>query len=326
MAASEEPLSPEEASRGTGGPVYRVRGEMISPDMRERRGTMRFVGRWASAGVMMLFSLLAAQDVASWGDTGHHIICEIAFQELTPQARTRVIQLLRQDPDFMLFSKACTWPDHPRKRASEHFVNLPRSAAQIGDDPCPLDDICVVTAIDADFAALSQASASEAEKLAALKYLGHWVGDVHQPLHVSFKDDRGGNAIDEQGPCADNLHAVWDTCIIERGLGRDVRHTAAELRSRVTEAEHAAWTGTGAKEWANESFMITTAEMVRYCVRTETGCWYEQDNEVLDLDEAKKVVIVDEAYLDTHLPIVKQRLTQTGIRLGHLLNRALDRE
>jgi S1/P1 Nuclease len=287
---------------------------------------MRSVGRWASAGVMMLFSLLAAQDVFAWGDTGHHIICEIAFQELTPQARARVIELIQHDPNFMLFSKACTWADHPRTRASEHFVNLPRSAASIGDDPCPLDDICVVTAIDQDMAVLSQASASEMEKLTALKYLGHWVGDVHQPLHVSFTDDRGGNAIDEQGPCADNLHAVWDTCLIARTLGRDVRHIAGELRSRVTAAERAAWTDTGAKDWANESLPITTAETVRYGVRTETGGWDEADNEVLDLDEAKTVVTVDEASLDTHLPLVTQRLIQAGIRLSHLLNRALGGE
>jgi S1/P1 Nuclease len=119
---------------------------------------------------------------------------------------------------------------------------------------------------------------------------------------------------------------VWDTCLIKRTLGRDIRHIAAELRSRVTEAERAAWTGTGAKDWANESFLITTAETVRYCVRTETGCWYEADHEVLDLDEEKKVVTVDEAYLDTYLPIVKQRLTQAGVRLGHLLNQALGGE
>jgi len=117
--------------------------------------------------------LFGARDVYAWGDTGHQLICEIAFQELTPQARARVIQLLQRDPDFKLFSKACTWPDHPRKRASEHFVNLPRSATHIGDAPCPVDDTCVVTAIDADFAVLSQASASEMDKLAALKYLGH---------------------------------------------------------------------------------------------------------------------------------------------------------
>ena len=93
--------------------------------------------------------------------------------------------------DFTLFSKACTWPDRPRKRASEHFVNLPRAAIGLGDDPCPMGPPCVVTAIDADLAILSQADAPAPARLAALKFLGHWVGDVHQPLHVSFKDDRG---------------------------------------------------------------------------------------------------------------------------------------
>jgi hypothetical protein len=215
---------------------------------------MTFVGRWAQAGLVMFLGLLSARDVDAWGDTGHHIICEIAFQELTPQARAQVIKLLQRDPDFTLFSKACTWADHPRKRASEHFVNLSRSSAQIGDDPYPLDNTCVVTAIDTDFAVLSQASASEVDKLAALKYLGHWVGDVHQPLHVSFKDDRGGNAILEQGPCRGDLHAVWDSCIIERTLGKDIRHIASELRSRVTDAERAAWTSTGAKAWATNPF------------------------------------------------------------------------
>jgi hypothetical protein len=91
----------------------------------------------------------------------------------------------------------------------------------------------------------------------------------------------------------------------------------------VTAAERAAWTDTGAKAWANESLLITTAETVRYGVRTETGGWDEADHEVLDLDEAKTVVTVDEASLDTHLPLVTRRLTQAGIRLGHLLNRAL---
>jgi hypothetical protein len=237
-----------------------------------------------------------------------------------------VTQLLAHDPDFTLFSKACTWPDHPRKRAGEHFVNLPRSAAQIGDDPCPLDEACVVTAIDADVAVLSRADAPAMDRLVALKYLGHWVGDVHQPLHVSFQDDRGGNAIAARGPCGDNLHAVWDTCIIERKLGRDVRHVAGELRSRVTDAEWAAWTRTGAKDWANESFAITTTESVRYCVRTETGCWYEADNEALDPDEGQKVVTADEAYMDAQLPTITQHLTQAGIRLGHLLNRVLGGE
>jgi S1/P1 nuclease len=139
---------------------------------------------------------------------------------------------------------------------------------------------------------------------------------------LSCTDDRGGNAIDGQGPCADNLPAVWDTCFLERRLGRDIRPIAAALRSRVTDDARAVWTRTGAKDWAHESLLITTTETVRYCVQTETGCWYEAENETLDPDEAKKVVTVDEAYIDAHLPIVTRRLTQAGIRLGHLLNRA----
>jgi hypothetical protein len=157
------------------------------------------IGRRATAGVVILFGLLGARDVYAWGDTGHQIIGEIAFQELNPQARAQVEQLLQHDPDFTLFSKACTWPDRPRKRASEHFVNLSRAATLIEDAPCPLDDRCVVTAIEADGAVLSQTSASAMDRLAALKFLGHWGGDVHQPLHVPFKDDRGTTPLLNRG-------------------------------------------------------------------------------------------------------------------------------
>jgi S1/P1 Nuclease len=141
---------------------------------------------------VVLLALLTAPQVHAWGDTGHQINGETAFRELHPQARAAVRQLLERDPDFSLFSKTCTWSDHPRKRSAEHFVDLPRTAAQLENDPCSRDDICVVTAIDAHVAVLSRASASEAEKLTALKYLGYWVRDVHQPLPVSFKDDRVG--------------------------------------------------------------------------------------------------------------------------------------
>jgi nuclease S1 len=284
---------------------------------------MRVVQHAVALGCVVLLSALLARDVEAWGDMGHAIICEIAFQELHPHAREAVQRLIQQDPDYTLFSKACSWPDHPRQRAGEHFVNLPRSATGLGDNPCPVDAPCVVTAIAADFAALTQAGATDAEKLTALKFLGHWVGDVHQPLHVSFKDDKGGNDIHEEGPCADNLHAVWDTCIIQRKLGTNVRRIATTLREPVTAEQRTQWTSTSATDWANESFVITVSEDVEYCVTTATGCLYEEDNEVYDADEDQKVVTVDEAYMTRHLPTITQRLTQAGIRLGALLNQAL---
>ena len=144
-------------------------------------------------------TLCPIRSALAWGDTGHRIVCEIAFQELTDTARQRVKQLIRLDHEFSRFSDACTWPDHPRKRADEHYVNLPRDAVGIGADECPMADRCVLTAIDRDLAVLSSPTASDQDQLDALKFLGHWVGDVHQPLHVSFEDDRGGNGVGVAG-------------------------------------------------------------------------------------------------------------------------------
>ena len=183
--------------------------------------------------------------------------------------------MIDRDPEFDTFAESCAWPDHPRRRATEHYVNLPRDADGLEEDPCPLATECVVSAIEQDLAVLSSPSATEQERLEALKYLGHWVGDVHQPLHVSFEDDRGGNSIGVSGGlCSWNLHAVWDGCIIEQGLPGDPYTLARQLLDEVTDEERAAWQGSSPIDWANESFAISISPEVQYCVGTDTGCWY----------------------------------------------------
>jgi len=274
-------------------------------------------------GIILVLLALSANSVLAWGDTAHRIICEIAFKELNSQARDEVKRLIRLDPVFFTFSGSCIWPDHPRKRSREHFVNLPRIATQLGTDPCPLADKCVVTAIESDLQVIANAGDSDSSKLDALKFLGHWVGDVHQPLHVSFKDDRDGNRIKEARPCKRNLHSVWDGCIIETKLGTDIRSIATDLRGAVTPADRTEWNSTGPKSWANESFKITTSEAVGYCVKKDGACWYAADNRELDSNEEKRVVVVDDAYMERQLPTIKKRLTQAGVRLGHLLNHAV---
>ena len=85
---------------------------------------------------------------------------------------------------------------------------------------------------------LTLSTATEWEQLESLKYLGHWVGDIHQPLHVSFEDDRGGNDVGVSGTlCRWNLHAVWDSCIIEQGLPGDPFSVARDLLDEVTDEE-----------------------------------------------------------------------------------------
>jgi len=275
------------------------------------------------ASTVLFLVILSANSVLAWGDTAHRIICEIAFKELDSQAKAEVKRLIRLDPVFFTFSGSCIWPDHPRKRSREHFVNLPRSATQLENDPCPLADQCVVTAIEADLKIVADAGATDTRKLDALKFLGHWVGDVHQPLHVSFKDDRGGNRIKEARPCKRNLHAVWDGCIIETKLGTDIRSIARALRGAVTPADRTQWNSTDSKAWANESFKITTSAAVGYCVKKDGACRYAADNGELDSNEEKRVVVVDDAYMERQLPTIKERLTQAGVRLGHLLNHAV---
>ena len=137
----------------------------------------------------------------SWGDHGHKVVCEIAFRLAMPATRSRIRRLIQNDPQFDFFKDACTWPDHPRRRASEHFINLPRTAEGLTSDECPLASQCTLTAIENDIALFASSAARRIDKLDALKFLGHWVGDLHQPLHVSFEDDRGGNEIAVHGEC-----------------------------------------------------------------------------------------------------------------------------
>src|SRR5882757_3832462 len=141
------------------------------------------------------FVAIAVRDAWAWGDEGHQIACEIAMRLAQPSTRAEIQKLIGTDEQFNTFSDSCTWPDHPRQRASEHFLNLPRDSDGLRSESCPGASACVVTAIKKDFDVLSSSNASQAQKLASLKFLGHWVGDIHQPLHVSFEDDRGGNGI-----------------------------------------------------------------------------------------------------------------------------------
>ena len=170
---------------------------------------------------------------------------------------------------------------------------------------------------------LSSPTASDQNQLDALKFLGHWVGDIHQPLHVSFEDDCGGNGVKVSGGlCGGSLHAVWDSCIIERSLGTDVAAIAGRLRGAITDQQRSEWLASSPTDWANESFAITTSPAVGSCVRNDTGCWYDRDR--LEPGQPERTVLVDDAYIEVNAPIVQDHLVRAGVRLAGLLNRALD--
>jgi S1/P1 Nuclease len=222
-------------------------------------------------------------------------------------------KLISNDERFDSFSDACTWPDHPRQRASEHFLNLPRDADGLHSETCPGASACVVIAIRKDFEVLSSNNASQAEKLKSLKFLGHWVGDIHQPLHVSFEDDRGGNGILVTGECGtSNLHSAWDTCLAVKAVGENVNEAATELMKTITPARIDGWSHSKPMDWANESFAIAEQAQTKYCIRQSASC-----------DQPAGKVTIDAAYVVANAPIIREQLQKAGVRLAHLLDAAL---
>jgi len=159
---------------------------------------------------------------------------------------------------------------------------------------------------------LSSASSSDEDKLQSLKFLGHWVGDIHQPLHISFEDDRGGNNIRVNGQCRTNMHSAWDTCLLQLAIGSDVMAAATDLLNSFDAAIREEWTTTNPKDWANESFAIAEAATTKYCMPTGSSC---------DLPPGS--VAINVAYVSANTPILREQLAKAGVRLAHLLETAL---
>jgi S1/P1 Nuclease len=256
---------------------------------------------------------------------GHKIVCETAFHELNDKAREEVGKLIATDDEFTAFSDSCIWPDHPKRRRVEHFVNVARDVKKIDSNACPQgENKCLLSAIANDVGVLSGGADAD-KKLESLKYLGHWIGDLHQPLHVSFEDDQGSNKIKESGPCSSNLHSVWDGCIITQTLGTDVRAIGSMLQEEITNAQRNKWKGPVEKahEWATESLVITRRANVGYCVSDDATCKYSATQAEFDEDKPEKITKVDKQYIQDHAAVVRQRLKQAGVRLAELLNQAL---
>lgn len=295
------------------------------------------------AAIVMMISLGWGSQALAWGDSGHRTVCEIAFRNLTPVAKAEVTRLLRAhgailgaNPLNAEYGWACTYPDHPAaagpgRRSPEHFANYPRTTLLVtAATGCGVAPICIISAIAADYAVLRSATATDLQRAAALVYLGHWFGDIHQPLHSSFEDDRGGNQIDSTGLCTFSLHSTWDTCILQaralpgaRGVA-EVRALAAQWSAQVSDADRAAWLSTEPWQWSAESYVVTLAPQTGYCVMVRTACQYSATQMAWATGQPQRSVAIDAAYMDWAMPIIQRRITQAGVRLAHRLNLALD--
>lgn len=242
--------------------------------------------------------------VRAWGAAGHRIIAAMAEQRLTPAARAEARRLLAPSGAGSLADVAA-WADQVREDPAQrelarataklHFINF--SDARCGREPARdcVDGDCVVAAIARYAALLGDRARSDAERAQALRFLVHFVGDAHQPLHAGYRVDRGGNNHQVRlGDKGTNLHTVWDFDVLgSRKLGW--RKYALRLQPPAR-----ARAGGTPREWAEESCRITRDAGVYPRSRT-----------------------LDARYLEAMRPIAEKRLRLAAIRLADLLDDAL---
>jgi hypothetical protein len=295
--------------------------------------------------LLAAFGLAWAGPAIAWGDAGHRTVCEIAWRNLTPTAAAEVRRLLGAHPVIPVRAPrnrelgwACTYPDNvvtggPQRRAPEHFVNYPRTLLTVTPGTgCSGAPLCVISAILADYSRLRNSALSDEDRAEALIYLGHWLGDIHQPLHSSFRDDQGGNEVNSQGLCTRSLHSTWDTCmLVQRTYANqsapsidDVQSVAASWSASVTDLQRADWLSSAPWQWSAESYAVTLQPAVGYCTMAGGTCQYSPTQLGFLQGRPRTSVVVDGDYIGRSMPVIQRRITQAGVRLAHILNLALD--
>lgn len=205
----------------------------------------------------LLLSLLLPLPALAWGPLGHEIVAEIAARHLSPRARTEVERLLG-DRAGPAMRQHASWADALRAQPGQagtgpwHYVNFPRDTCTFdARRDCP-QGRCAVLAIPRFVKALHRARTQE-KRAQALKWLIHLVGDLHQPLHAGYADDRGGNTVQLRvGRQGTNLHALLDSGLLDRRGWRATAYADWLERSPLRAAD-AAWTPSAAIAWAEES-------------------------------------------------------------------------
>jgi hypothetical protein len=294
--------------------------------------------RLACLGLLLAAGLLvsAPRPALAWGDEGHEIIARIAEHFLVPHARQRVAALLAADDDPLTahdMASEATWADKfaqsdrdtTRQRYDAtyrwHFVNLELSGPDL-DAACyghpaiapgtpasrgPAED-CIVDKIDQFEAELAAAGTPAAERLLTLKFLLHFIGDLHQPLHAGDDRDAGGGkiAVAAADIEANNLHIFWDVDAV-RQLGSGAVEIAERLIAGITAAEERSWCRGNAADWALETFGVARDHAYGRLPPPDTA----------------GVRRLDTAYRKDAGRVAAQQLAKAGVRLACVLNKAL---
>jgi hypothetical protein len=324
----------------------------------DRNFMARHCGRTTICVILLVVAIVSLPARArAWGCEGHQVVALLAEKHLTPHALAMAKKILAEGPIDPSLSRYCkqggidamadasTWPDDIRALRPEtspwHYVDIPLGTTRRDVEKfCDPKESCVTRAITDQLAILRSADSDPQKRADALRFLIHFVGDLHQPLHATTNNDQGGNCVPvaffdappqlgnpQTESYAPNLHGVWDTNILEKATtGKTVDQVATDLDQSFRK-KIALWQKGAAvvDAWARESYQLAekraygklpvpvpveAPQPVKSCTDSN-----HISARMLALDEH-----LDEPYQNMAVPIIRERLAQAGARLALLLN------
>ncbi len=266
------------------------------------------------------FVILGVSNVFAWGPEGHQTVGMIAEARLTPEAKARVGELLEGKAVSDL--SVVVWADllAPKSTKPWHYVDIPLGEAAYVAEWDGHEGNNVIDKTVEMAALVKDKSKPIEERQRALKYLIHFVGDMHQPLHTAErknddgKPDKGGNLVQvrvAEGAEPVRLHIAWDVDVVKGAMaGQDVKAFAEGLGKGVTEEEAKAWSAGVEGELKKEVVVGWVLETHKVAVEAVYP----------GVPSNGSVVTLDKAYMERGEKAVKERLVRAGVRLAAVLN------
>ena len=263
----------------------------------------------------LCFLLLSASPAHAWSRFGHEVAGYLADHQLSPAARAAVAELLGEQS----LASVGPWADQVRpdrpETAPMHFMNGPTDVLVPAEADFTVLQGNVYSAILGYSQMVVDESLPRIERVEALKFLVHFVADLHQPLHVGFLEDRGANDVPVLylGQVI-NLHRYWDNEIFDRPRERfNSREYAAVLLARFGDHERMAWAAkSNPRDWVIEAR--------RYIFN---GLYPRPRNDAKTAEHGPMPVI-DDSYAEVWLPVAERQIARTGARLAWTLNQLFE--
>jgi hypothetical protein len=278
----------------------------------------------ALCGALALFAF-AAPAQAYW-EYGHESVARIAWLQMRSDTRVKVAALLRQgrlletpECPVATIEQASVWADCVKPLGdrfayaySWHYQNVDVCKPFDLKAACK-DGNCVSAQIERNARLLADRSVPTRERLMALAFLTHFVGDLHQPMHAGDHADLGGNRVAASyGIIAGrtNLHGIWDGWLAERAISTPPAGPAA-LLARISAGERQRIASGSVEDWSRE--MWGKARDLAYKTLLPDPCGAAPVERP----------VLDEAEVRALTPAVRDNVAEGGIRLARLLDDAL---